>query len=608
VVAFSDRRPRAGRERRRPAKPEDRPPSLKVPVRRYWDLLSRYLRRRRGRFTLLSTLLLAGIGLQIAIPQITRRFIDLAQAGAAYRLLLTAAIGFLAVSLLQQGVTVLAHYVGERVAWNATNDIRLDLARHCLNLDMGWHTGVSPGQLIERIDGDLLTVSQFFSQLVVMVIGSVLLLAGILVALCLEDLRLGGVFTGFSAAMLLLFIRLRNIAVPHDAAWREAASQLFGYIEERLAGTEDIRSCGAVDFVLLGLYRLHYTILQCWRKAELLHVTIRLWAGLMMSAGYGIAFVGGYRLYRSGALTLGAVYLVVQYTELIARPIRIITQQFQELQSIGANVERVNELFAVTSRIRDPDPAIALFEPGPREGRRALPVVFEGVTFGYAKAEPVLRDVCFAVEPGQVLGVLGRTGSGKTTLARLLFRLYDPDEGRILLDSADLQRYRLADLRRRVAMVTQDVQLFQASIRDNLTFFDASIEDRRLTAALEELGLAGWLRGLPAGLDTRVETGGKGLSAGEAQLLAFTRIFLRDPGLVVLDEASSRLDPATEALIERVVDRLLAGRTAIVIAHRLGTVNRADRILILEDGRVLAADEGSRFHRLLRAGLEEVTE
>jgi ATP-binding cassette subfamily B protein len=236
------------------------------------------------------------------------------------------------------------------------------------------------------------------------------------------------------------------------------------------------------------------------------------------------------------------------------------------------------------------------------------------VTFGYAKEEPVIRGVSFAVEPGKVLGVLGRTGSGKTTLARLVFRLYEPDQGRIMLDGTDIRDYGLRDLRHRVAMVTQDVQLFQATVRENLTFFDDSVPDERLAAVLDDLGLGEWVRGLPQGLDTRIQTGGKGLSAGEAQLLAFTRVFLREPGLVILDEASSRLDPATEKLIERVVGRLLVDRTAVIIAHRLGTVNRADRILIMEGGEVvelgertaLARDGGSRFSRLLRTGLEEV--
>jgi ATP-binding cassette subfamily B protein len=222
--------------------------------------------------------------------------------------------------------------------------------------------------------------------------------------------------------------------------------------------------------------------------------------------------------------------------------------------------------------------------------------------------------VAFAVAPGRVIGVLGRSGSGKTTLARLLTRLYDPEQGSVRLGGVAAADVDELDLRARVGMVTQDVQLFQASIRDNLTFFDPTISTEQIAAALETLGLEDWVGSLPNGLDTRLEAGGAGLSAGQAQLLAFTRIFLRRPGLVILDEASSRLDPATETLIERAVDRLLEDRTGFIIAHRLATVTRADDILILEDGEVvevgrrtdLAADPTSRFARLLEAGMEEV--
>jgi ABC-type multidrug transport system fused ATPase/permease subunit len=226
----------------------------------------------------------------------------------------------------------------------------------------------------------------------------------------------------------------------------------------------------------------------------------------------------------------------------------------------------------------------------------------------------VLHDVSFSLDPGQVLGLLGRTGAGKTTIARLLLRLYDPTSGTVSVGGVDLRSVAPRDVRERVALVTQEVQLFAASVRDNLTFFNREIDDARIVGALEALGLERWYRSLPFGLDTPLAADGSGLSAGEAQLVAFARVFLCDPGLVILDEASSRLDPATERAIERAVDVLLRGRTGIVIAHRLATVARADSLLILEGGCVveygertaLAADEASRFASLLRTGLEVV--
>ena len=256
----------------------------------------------------------------------------------------------------------------------------------------------------------------------------------------------------------------------------------------------------------------------------------------------------------------------------------------------------------------------------------ALAVAIEDVSFAYDDAEPeangeagvagplVLRHLSLRVEPGRVLGLLGRTGSGKSTLIRLLARLYDPVDGAVALGGVALRDVALADLRHRVGVVSQEVQIFQASVRENLTLFDPRLDDSAIRRALAALDLLDWIDGLPRGLDTPLGAGGIGLSAGEAQLLAFARVFLKDPGLVILDEASSRLDPATERHLERAIDGLVRGRTAIVIAHRLDTLRRVDDVLVLEAGEVveagprerLAADPGSRFAQLLRAGLTEV--
>ncbi|MGH2410879.1 MAG: ATP-binding cassette domain-containing protein, partial [Chloroflexota bacterium] len=221
-----------------------------------------------------------------------------------------------------------------------------------------------------------------------------------------------------------------------------------------------------------------------------------------------------------------------------------------------------------------------------------LAVAFQEVSFGYEVDDLAARDLNFRIEPGHVLGLLGRTGSGKTTITRLLLRLYDPSAGGITLGGVDLRAAHRADIRQAIGVVTQDVQLFRATVRENLTFFDSRVDDARILAALADLGLAEWYRALPEGLDTMIGSGGGGLSAGEAQLLAFTRVFLRNPRVIILDEASSRLDPATERLVEQAVENLLRGRTGLIIAHRLATVRRGDEILILEDGRV--AEYGRR--------------
>jgi ABC-type multidrug transport system fused ATPase/permease subunit len=579
---------------------------LKIPFQQYWDLLAKYIRPQRRRFALLVVLLLSSIGMQLINPQIMRYFIDTAQTHSEPRALLLAALAFIGIAIVQQVVGVSATYLGENVAWTATNALRAEMAGHCLGLDMSYHNNVSPGELIERIDGDVAELSNFFSQLVIRVLGNLLLLLGILAALLLEDWRIGLSFTIFAATTLAALNAVRGLAIPYQKKFREAIADLFGYLEERLSGTEDIRSSGAVDFVLLGLYKLSTRILGLWRSVQRRFIVLRFVAGILMTTGVAMALALGYYLFNSGILTLGTVYLIVTYTNLLRRPIRELTQQAESLQSIGAATERLRELRAIQAQIVD-GPGADL-PPGP------LGLAFENVHFAYKDGEPVLEKIDFELKPGEVLGLLGRTGSGKTTLARLIFRLYDPTVGRIRIGGVALTLPRLRALRERVALVTQDVQLFQATVRDNITFFDRSIPDQRILQVIDELGLADWLRALPDGLDTKLQTGGRSISAGEAQLLAFTRVFLRDPGLVILDEASSRLDPATEQLIEHAIDKLLRNRTAIIIAHRLGTLHRTGEVMILEDGCVveygdrlrLADEPGTRFHSLLRTGLEEV--
>ncbi len=579
---------------------------MSISFRQYWELLARHIRPQMGRFVLLGVLLFSSIGLRILNPQIVRYFIDTATTGGALSLLVNAAILFIVVAIAQQVISVWAAYMGESVAWTATNELRAELARHCLGLDMSFHNNISPGELIERIDGDVAELSNFFSQFVIRILGNMVLVVGILVAIFLEDWILGLVFTGFVLLTLAGLYIVRGVAIPSQKAMRQATADLFGYLEERLAGTEDIRSAGAVDFVLNGLYKLMFEVMKHWKRSSLMNMFVLGITSVLLAVGLGGAFIGGYQLFNAGTITIGTAYLLVNYLNTLRRPIRELTQQVENLQNIGASTERLIELRGITSKLVD--------GRGAYIPTGALSLSFDQASFAYIEEDRVLDQVSFALAPGKVLGLLGRTGSGKTTLARLVFRLYDLSEGRILLGNVDTREAKLKELRQRVAIVTQDVQLFQATVRDNLTFFDRSISDDEVLRVIEALGLTEWLHSLPKGLDTKLETSGRSLSAGEGQLLAFTRVFLRNPGLVILDEASSRLDPATEQLIERAVDRLLKGRTAIIIAHRLRTVERADEILILDSGQVvehgerlkLEKDPASQYYHLLQTGLEEV--
>ncbi len=578
-----------------------------IPIRAYARLLRDYLQPQIPRTLLLAILLLSSIGLQLVNPQIVRYFLDSAEAQTGIERLFNAAALFMAVAIVRQIVFVAATFTSENVAWTATNALRADLALHCLKLDMSFHKQYKPGELIERVDGDVNQLANFFSQLVVNLFGNLLLVAGVLVLLMFEDWRLGLAITGATLAGLFALNWLNLRVIPRWERLRETEAQLFGSIEEWLNGTEEIRSSGAEPYILRRLYM--------WLRERWLRVIaamrVQVWIFTLPINVFALAYVAahliGNTLFRNGGLTIGALFVIFYYIDLVKGPLWGILDQVQELQRATASIVRITELRGIAPTIHD-GPGVT-FPAGP------LAVAFEGVSFHYADDPDtrVLKDITFRRQPGTVLGLLGRTGSGKSTLTRLLFRFYDPSSGTIRLDTEDIRRARQTELRDRIGMVTQEVQLFRATVHQNLTLFDDTVPDERVLAVVQEVGLDGWLAGLPQGLDTVLESGG-GLSAGEAQLLAFARIFLADPGVVILDEASSRLDPATEARIEHAVDRLMAGRTGIIIAHRLGTVQRADDIMILDEGRIveygarvaLAADPASRFSQLLRTGLEEV--
>ena len=591
---------------------------MSIPLSAYWQLLSRYLRPLKTRMALLAVAIAGGIGTQLISPQIMRTFVDTvvawgtADPSAMAQRLVAIALTYLAFAVVDQGLSFATTYLSETVAWSATNALRHDLALHCLRLDMPFHKAHTPGKLIERVDGDVSSLASFFSQMAIRFVGSGLLALGILIILFVEDWRIGLAGVAYACLIATAVRSLQRRAVTAWGSSRQADSELFGYIGEVLGATEDIRGNGGEGHVMARLESLMLALRRAWRRAKLVQAFSRA-AG---SLSYVLTEVGalaiGAALYLSGGMTIGTVYLLLRYFSRLRAPLDQLRHNMAELQRASASIERVQSLLDMRSALTE-KPVHAL-EPGP------MGVVFRDVSFGYVDgsttvdAETVLHRMTFALGPGRVLGLLGRTGGGKTTLARLLFRLYDPSSGSIRVGGADLTKVALSDLRQRVGLVTQDVQLFHGTVRDNVTLFSGEAADESILGAFRELGLWQWFQTLEDGLDTELLGSGLSLSAGEAQLLAFARLFLKDPGLVILDEASSRLDPATERLLERAIDRLLLGRTAIIIAHRLSTVDRADDIMVLEDGRIseyggreaLASDETSRFHHLLETGLVEV--
>ncbi len=579
--------------------------NLKASLSNFQSYLFEYLSPYKGQVLLMGTGLMFHTALSLYGPRLLRDFIDGVAGNAATQSLVNLALLYLIVRLGRLVGEGLTAYLGENVAWATTNNIRVDLLRHAITLDMEFFNSHPPGTMLERTDGDANQLAKFFSQFSLRFIRSILLVIGIVVVVALEDWRICLVILGFVGAMAALMVRLRTFGVPFNERLRDAAGKLYGLVEERLTNMEDIKALGGVTY---SLRQMEEYIQQQIRHGRLAYSLGGLvWPCTLFTTGLGSGFMlawGGY-LFLTGQMTLGTVYLIYAYMNLMLWPIEDLSHQLEELQKAGGSLVRIEELRQEKTSLH--------YGTRTDMGPSPVSVRFQQVYFRYADdTKAVLKNVDFALAPGHTLGIAGRTGSGKTTIGRLLARTHDPDQGQILLNGQNLQEFDQETLRRKVGVVTQNVQFFSGTLRDNLCLFDASYTDPQLEDALRELNLLPWLQAQSQRLDTPMSSYALDLSAGEAQRLALARIFLRDPDVVILDEAVASLDPATEEEVEEALQKLLRNRTGIVIAHKMKSLEKVDEVLILDQGemleygtrRELLALPQSRLNHLIAQGGE----
>lgn len=572
---------------------------------RHWRALFELLTPHKGRVAAMSAALTVAGLLPLLGPLIIAAFIDDAAAdGSRSRLLFLAGM-YVAVGLARQLMAVAVAWTATDLAWRVTNELRSTLTRHVLGLDLAFHRSTSPGELVSRVDGDVTALSEFISKFAAKALTALVTLGGLLVVVLWRSWPVGlGLAVYVGAAVFTLYL-LRNRAVGEAASEQAATGRMLGEIEERLEGADDLRSNGGGSHAVATFQIASARVLASTLSRERRGVGLWIMSNMVFVIGGITVLAVDAVLLRNGTITIGTAFLLFQYTQVLRGPLDQLADETEAVQRAAGGMTRTLQLLAESSAISD---------TGSRHLRSgALDLELRSVSFEYGDEENpsrIIDNVSWALEPGRSIGILGRTGSGKTTLGRLLLRLVDPTEGVILLGGVPLDEIAVEDLRARAGVVSQDVHLFAASIRDNLTLFDPTISDDRVRAALEALDLLDWVDAMPQGLDTELGPGGSGLSGGEGQLIALSRLFLRSPDFVLLDEASSRIDPQTEDRVIHAIDRLLQGRTAVVIAHRLSTVERLDEILVLDGGKVvehgktqeLRADPTSRYSRLLAVG------
>ncbi|HEY3991519.1 MAG TPA: ABC transporter ATP-binding protein, partial [Ktedonobacteraceae bacterium] len=399
---------------------------MDVQLRQYWNLLATYLKPLWKQMPGLTLLLFGGIGLQLFVPQVIGSFIDATQIGGSLAVILLMAGLYIVLAVLQKLVSFFSTYLAEKIGWIATNALRADLVGHILRLDMAFHKIHTPGELIQRIDDDMTALASFFSLFLIMIAGNVLLLLGILVLLTLSNWWIGLSFTCYCLLIFGVLGQIQKVAVKRFAEARVAKANHYSFLEEHINGTEDIRAAGAEAYVQQRLLLLIRRSMEVWRGALMVSNLTAFSTNLLKCLGYTGGLALGAYLYLQHQVSIGTMFVLVYYIGMLAQPLEGIRTQMQNLQEASASIERVAALQQLQPELQEG--RSTLLASGP------LQVDFFAVTFSYDQQQQALRDISFAIQPGKVLGLLGRTGSGKTTLARLLFRLADPQSGSISLN------------------------------------------------------------------------------------------------------------------------------------------------------------------------------
>jgi ATP-binding cassette subfamily B protein len=571
--------------------------------------LGRYLQKDKKRLLIILFLLLPLSFAGAIQPLLVGQAISVLKGEAAFswlsalpmqsaiRILITLLLISVLVRLALQGFQ---SYNIQTVGQSLTARIRKDLFSHAINLSLRYHDSMPVGKLLTRLTSDVDALSEVFGSGAVGVLADVVTLIVISITMLLIDWQLGLLLLTTQVPVTLFILWLQKRYRRSNYRVREELSELNADFQENLQGIEVVQmfrrqGANARRFNQTGIaYRNAVNSIIFYDSSISAFIE---WVSLAVVAL--VIALGGW-LVTAGSMGLGTLTAFILYSQRLFEPLRQLAERFTQIQGGLTAVERIGELLEEDIEILDFKGDKENISLKSSKESCLGEVVFENVSFHYRPDDQIISDLSFKISPGEHIALVGPTGSGKTTLIRLLCRLYEPQEGRILIDGVDIKDIPLSDLRKQIGVVLQDTFLFSGNVADNLRL-DSSITDERLAQICNDLGLGALLNRFPNGLKTTLRERGSNISSGERQLLSVARVAIRSPKILIMDEATAFMDPSTEATLQRDLDRLLEKRTALVIAHRLATIESSDRILVMKKGKLI--EQGNHQDLVSQGGL-----
>ena len=500
--------------------------------------------------------------------------------------------------MLRLGLQGIQTFNVQAVGQRLTARIRNDLFAHAMALSLRFHDRTPVGKLLTRLTSDVDALAEVFGSGAVGVLADLVTLLVIAVTMISIEWRLGLLLLVSQVPVVLGILWLQGRYRKANYRVREELSQLNADLQENLQGLEVVQMFRREATNSARFSRVNTAYREAMSGTIFYDSAISAFIEWVALSAVAVVLALGGWMVLGNAMGLGTLTTFILYSQRLFDPLRQLAERFTQIQGGLTAVERIGELLEQPIEIADlpsSERTAAAIQSG-SERASAGEVIFESVSFAYRDDDPILTDLSFRIAPGEHVALVGPTGSGKTTVIRLLCRLYEPQRGRILLDGIDIRQLPIPTLRQRLGVVLQDTFLFSGNVADNLRL-DASISSEGLQKLCAELGLEPLLRRLPDGLATELRERGGNLSSGERQLLSVARVAIRNPSVLVMDEATAFMDPSTEATLQRDLDKLLHGRTAIVIAHRLATVEASDRILVLRKGHLIEQGTHSQLRQ-----------